>query len=111
MSTRATIKVISKGENPVWIYHHCDGYPEGVGEELKEILKNISKYVDMYDIANKIIQHQDRFGYQYELTPCQHGDEEYGYLIDTDNRILKCYSIGWDEFDWKEEKVEFEFKF
>ena len=106
MSTRATIKVIGKDKNPVWIYHHTDGYPEGVGVELKERLsKEGSSY--FYTIVNDIL----RIDIYYEITSGQHGDENYGYLVDTDNRILKCYSIGWDEYDWKEEKVEFEFKF
>lgn len=106
MSTRATIKVIGKDKNPVWIYHHTDGYPECVGVVLKErLLKEGSS--NFYTIVNDIL-HIDIY---YELTSDQHGDENYAYLVDTDNRILKCYRVGWDEFDWKEEKVEFEFKF
>lgn len=33
MSTRATILIKEKDENDIWIYHHCDGYPKGVGSD------------------------------------------------------------------------------
>ena len=35
MSTRSHIEV-RKGKMKNYIYHHCDGYPSGVGMELKE---------------------------------------------------------------------------
>ena len=43
MSTRATIKIVKKGRKPVWMYHHCDGYPDGVGVEL--LVKHASEHV------------------------------------------------------------------
>lgn len=44
MSTRANIIVAQKGSNRVvQIYHHCDGYLAGVGEELHCML-NIANY-------------------------------------------------------------------
>lgn len=106
MSTRATILIKSEKENKrVSIYHHCDGYPEGVGEFLKNILSSLGRDWYVYNIANKLLKNQrDKY---YELTCGQHGDEEYAYLIDVDKRELKCYSVGWDEFEWKESKVVF----
>lgn len=38
MSTRATIKIVKKGKDDLWMYHHSDGYPDGVGCELLEFL-------------------------------------------------------------------------
>ena len=38
MSTRCQVKVISRGKE-VMLYHHCDGYPEGVGYCLLKLLK------------------------------------------------------------------------
>ena len=119
MSTRATILIKSKKENEeVRIYHNCDGYPDGIGSDMKRYLKSIG-FWDVYEIANDLIKgkcgmvgtHPDD-GYEltypddgYELTSCQHGDEEYAYLIDCDSKTLTCYEVGWDEFDWKDENI------
>lgn len=109
MSTRATILIKSEKQNEeIRIYHHCDGYPEGVGNSLKEYLKEQKDWW-VYEIANELIKGKCKFksfnkyvsDQMYELTPCQHGDEEYAYLIDCDNKTLTCYKIGWNEFDWK----------
>ena len=87
MSTRATILVKSKKNNEeVRIYHHSDGYPDGIGSDIKSYLKTLKCWY-VYDIANDLIKgmcglvngNPDR---GYELTPCQHGDEVYAYLID-----------------------------
>lgn len=44
MSTRANIIVAQKGSNRiVQIYHHCDGYLAGVGEEIR-IIQVIAEY-------------------------------------------------------------------
>lgn len=112
MSTRATILIKSEKQNQqVRIYHHWDGYPEGVGTDLKHYLKEVGFcYADVYRIANGLIKggvYDDKgeSDMGYELTSCQHGDEEFAYLIDCDNKTLKCYKVGWDEFEWKEENV------
>lgn len=112
MSTRATILIQSKERNEnVRIYHHCDGYPDGIGSDMKAYLKTITQTQwDVYEIANDLIKgkcgmvgkHPDD---GYELTSCQHGDEEYAYLIDCDAKNLKCYEVGWDEFELKESKI------
>lgn len=109
MSTRCTILIKNESEKEeVRLYHHHDGYPEGVGENLKKYLSNI-KYWDVYSIANELIKSNEDD--EYELTPCQHGDEEYAYLIDCKHRQLKCYKVGWDEFDWKEKKIRMDIQF
>lgn len=120
MSTRATILIKSEKQNEqVRIYHHWDGYPEGVGADLKHYLKEVGffdakikgyPYFNAYLIANDLIKGKcgiidGKPDMGYELTSCQHGDEEYAYLIDCDNKTLKCYKVGWDEFEWKEENV------
>jgi len=88
MSTRATILIESVKDNErVRIYHHHDGYLEGVGEFLREFLKDIGKYWSVEEIVNRLIKHKEDRGYEY--TSCVHGDEEYFYLIDCDNEKLK----------------------
>ena len=110
MSTRATILIKSKEQNEeVRVYHHCDGYPDGIGIDMKAYLKTVA-YWDVYQIANDLIKGEcgmvgNRHDDGYELTPCQHGDEEYAYLIDCDNKTLTCYEVGLDEFEWKDEKI------
>ena len=98
MSTRATIK-IQEGHVERWLYHHCDGYPEGVGEDLDQLL-NTEKRWSIESIFYRLTEDEE-----YEPTKGQHGDEEYAYLIDCDMKKLKCYKVGWDEYDWKESKL------
>lgn len=97
MSTRCHIVVreIEETDNARYlckghyVYHHCDGYPEGVGSELKEILESCPSY-DWETIMEKILNYSD----EYEEDSGIHGDEEYIYEIDSENThaILKCYS-------------------
>ena len=109
MGTRATI-LIKQGDSKVRLYHHYDGYPEGIGTDMKNFLEHIP-FWHLESLANRFLKGSVVSKYSgkpdngYEYTTCQHGDEEYAYLIDCDKRELKCYKLGWDEFDWKEEKV------
>ena len=108
MSTRATILIKSdKSNEEVRVYHHCDG--DLIGRDIKAYLKTVTCW-DVYDIANDLIKGRcrmlgNRHDNGYYLTPCQHGDEEFAYLIDCDNETLTCYEIGWNEFDWKDENI------
>lgn len=86
MSTRATIK-IKDGSEVRWLYHHSDGYPDGVGKELEGILSD-EKYWTLPSIFTRLTKNL-----QYEPTDGIHGDEEYGYLIDCIDRKLVGYSI------------------
>lgn len=40
MSTRAHIRVMDSS-GIIMLYHHCDGYPEGIGRDLKSVLDKI----------------------------------------------------------------------
>jgi hypothetical protein len=98
MSTRCNIIIKEKNEEPLIIYHHFDGYPEGVGAELKNIVAdkiesicgctgNIKKYIlsrILYDYSS-----------QYEETDNIHGDIEYLYVLDIkdDGVLYKCYDV------------------
>jgi hypothetical protein len=110
MSTRATIK-IKRGDSFIRVYHHSDGYPKGVGVDLKNYLDSLYNWIPDR-IANHLVKEGLPSVYNnayidkgYEVTISQHGDEEFGYLIDCDNKQLKCYRLSWDEFDWKEDKL------
>lgn len=93
MSTRAHIRIID-GKEQIQLYHHFDGYPEGVGADLKEFLEKKNIWNGEI-IANELIKSKEDDG--YEVTTCLHGDEEYIYVIDCKAKSLKCYSHGWDE--------------
>ena len=96
MSTRCNIIIKEKNQEPIYVYHHFDGYPEGVGSELKEILstrfnevltgKNIENFLYNYDT-------------QYEKTDSIHGDIEYLYILTVkDNNTInyKCIDVPFD---------------
>lgn len=96
MSTRAHIEV-RQGKKKNYIYHHCDGYPEGVGMELKETLEkkhffDKEKKFGIRKTTNTICNIDS----QYYLDDGFNGDEDYYYVIDCDNRTLTCYDIPLD---------------
>ena len=112
MSTRATILIESKSNNEsLWVYRHCDGYPEGAGEDLKEHLKNhFGVYENSYNVATSLIKHGN-----YELTSDFHGDSEFVYKIDEDTKTLTCYAYPIEKhhkgFTWNEKDIVFTFDF
>ncbi len=119
MSTRACIK-IKEGvklngddkkltECVITLYHHCDGYPDGVGKDLKKYLAEVvSKWArwDPETIATQLVRGviKDNEGLPdrgYKVAICEHGDCEYGYLIDCDKQTLTCYDLDSGIKPWK----------
>lgn len=90
MSTRAHI-LVKGGSEKFYLYHHHDGYPEGVGKNLKNYLNNLKWTWYPDDIVNDLVKGHIDEG--YEITSCMHGDEEYLYLIDCDVPQLVGYEI------------------
>jgi hypothetical protein len=116
MSTRCHVIVRNgKNENKEkwnYIYHHCDGYPAGVGKELSDILTEIQgNGVSRNDFnANFITENILNYSDEYELDNSIHGDEEYIYLIDVETKhivdgfesnsvTLTCYEVLSFEFE------------
>lgn len=89
MSTRSNIAIISKEETKV-IYHHCDGYPEGVGAELLDEHLKVLDDETPSKFANALMARDA--SYQY-TNGRLHGDIEYLYVVDTDKKTLTCYSL------------------
>ena len=46
MSTRATVHFQSDGGTRAIIYQHSEGYPSGLGEELKDFLNDVNQLDD-----------------------------------------------------------------
>ena len=112
MSTRACIKIKEKvclnchdkelTDCVIILYHHHDGYPSGVGTDLKEYIRDVvSKWACGWEaemIATDLVRGaiKDSEGNPdmgYEVAICEHGDCEYGYEIDCDARTLTCYDL------------------
>lgn len=112
MSTRACIKIKEKAclndlkeeltDCVITLYHHHDGYPEGVGSDLKQYIEEtVSKWACGWDseiIATELVRGvikdsdgEPDMGYQVAI--CEHADCEYGYEIDCDKQTLKCYEL------------------
>ena len=98
MSTRCNI-IIKDRRHRVILYHHHDGYPEGVGSDLK---KYLSKFEDWqirqhgrWEIANDLVK--DKAGLNddgYEVTMALHTDIDYCYVINCVSGTLLCYSCS-----------------
>ena len=95
MSTRCTIVVRPDKEDFnshadwAYIYHHCDGDPGGVGEELDSVLNEcfIKDYtpVNVSNVVKAITDIDD----DYKRVDRIAGDSSYVYVIDVDrgNRV------------------------
>ena len=88
MSTRCNI-IVQDSNNSCQLYHHCDGYPSGVGAELKEFLNT----VDFSRSAEEFAEELEKWDHSYEnegIFATPHGDIEYLYKIDLTQGILTC---------------------
>lgn len=97
VSTRASVKV-SDGRDSFLLYHHCDGYPKGVGLKLYKYIEN-NKHrwlIDASEIATELVR-----DYGFDIIGRQPGDVEYTYEIDVSKKYnpnrsdisLKCYAV------------------
>ena len=107
MSTRSEILIKDYGtyEGKKWnkkvkLYHHHDGYPEGVGKFLVEEVLSKLKTSNGYDcdsIANFLIKHKE--DEEYEVTAYYHPDIEYFYEIDIPCKQVKCWKVRYKNWD------------
>jgi hypothetical protein len=108
MATRSIVRIIpsnqlEQGNNAesapkyIHLYHHWDGSPSGVGRELDRFLcgrndgddSNGMPTWDGERIAEELLT--TRQG--YVKSDGNHGDVEYGYVIDCAKRRLTCYDL------------------
>ena len=116
MSTRCNIRIVDESGNEVMLYHHHDGYPEGVGKQLDLLMQAgaFGNFPCPEGIANKLIKWNFKFDVLkknlenkgidpseltceddgYDVTCCLHGDIEYMYIIKLaygEFASLECY--------------------
>ena len=106
MSTRANI-VIKQGARKTYLYHHHDGYMEGLGQALK-------KYVEGHDVsdpgrtARSLLRGDARVyddGHnEMERTNGIHADAEYVYTIDSDRGTLSVKRWAFRSNRWSAER-------
>lgn len=93
MSTRASVQVYDE-RNTIYFYQHCDGYPEGLGEWLKQCLAlpKVSRHKgDIEYLCGALLMEANRDYIEKnlscpDLVPAvsYHGDESYTYKINAD---------------------------
>ena len=99
MSTRASI-IVKDSKSKYNVYHHCDGSPDGVGKELERVYRNCDP-IDAAEAKKRLLEYDD----EYRDTSYIHGDEEYIYVVDTDERKIECYSVTGKYFMNASERV------
>lgn len=87
MSTRCQVKVIANKKS-VMLYHHFDGYPEGVGFCLLKILEKSKNNRYASELVNRMITKGD-----FEITFENHCDIEYYYELNFDKKQVNCMSV------------------
>lgn len=93
MSTRCNVRIFQSESNnkPDFIlYHHNDGYPDGVGENLETFIRQNFPYCLYSDyLANELLKWTEDEGYR--IANEMSGDIDYYYDIFCDERLIKCY--------------------
>jgi hypothetical protein len=114
MSTRAVVKFCHGKQVHAIIYRHCDGYPEGLGEDLKAFFSYVrdnvpdTRFGDASYLAAKwVVYDSQEWGEPTTLRFLGVGvvmrepsDIEYRYIVDCDNRnketgfpSIKCEKV------------------
>lgn len=83
MSTRNNI-ILKHGKDLFQIYHHCDGYWEGVGVDLLKYFTSEFEWPETI-VLSDIVSELESWDDQFEPEPdCLelHGDIEYAYIVE-----------------------------
>ena len=110
MATRSIVRIIPSNQleqgndiksapKYIYLYHHWDGSPSGVGRELECFLSgrndgDDSNGMPTWDgerIAEELLTTRQGF----VKSDGNHGDVEYGYVIDCTKRRLICYDLDY----------------
>ena len=109
MSTRASI-ILKEGctyTNPIYLYHHCDGYVEGVGYILRRVMK-FHPFCYVEQVATDLVRMEDKYGSGFRVSNVLPDDIEYVYVIDGDSKTVVAYkrpSWVWPQTSDREHNV------
>ena len=108
MSTRCHT-IVTKNGHEAFIYRHCDGYPGGAGEDLKDFIDENKDNLENWSVNDFGAELQNYgCGYEFENVGV-HGDEDYVYFVDLNNKVLECYRSKGDASSYKSD-MEFKYK-
>lgn len=96
MSTRCNVIIKERSGKLFQLYHHHDGYPEGVGIGLEEYIEQMDNecLVDGKKFSDFLCDPERDDEYEYEGTNiCPHGDIEYLYIVDLQKREITCFRV------------------
>ncbi len=103
MSTRANIFIRNDydDDEKVIIYHHYDGYPEGVGKDLTRILHTFCQENHTTTSKEELARYIcDSDGDFHIMTPCVAIDAEYNYEINLTKRRVEWVHLYTGEQEW-----------
>lgn len=99
MSTRCIV-AITYNRKTVELYHHCDGYPEGIGFFLAKCMNRYIKEKEtrrIFHDADFLASHWVA-GNDFEITFSRHCDIEYYYEFNLDKQTVIGMSVNnWGE--------------
>lgn len=93
MSTRCNIIIRGNAGNQIILYHHHDGYPEGVGSYLLDFCTKLAEkswYMNYTEIATWLVKNglfianengRIKHDNEYKITDSVSGDAEYLYVL------------------------------
>ena len=93
MSTRAVVKIIN-GRKSLELYHHCDGYPEGLGCFLLKEMKKVQDEENYNYKCPEIYLRKWINEFNFKITLYNHCDIEYYYEFDIKNKKVTCKSVN-----------------
>lgn len=110
MSTRANIVVKDQWGNKLWFYRHSDGYPEGalpllakfmqavVNGEIRANVSQAAGHLIMLGAREYEGVYPQGCGMDWKVgaiepTTAQHGDIEYLYVLDLENKTIDVKTV------------------
>ena len=96
MSTRCNVIIREHSGKFFQLYHHHDGYPEGVGTDLEDYIEQMDNefLVDGKKFSDFLCDPKRDDEYEYEGTNIYpHGDIEYLYIVDLQKREITCFHV------------------
>lgn len=103
MSTRCCTIVKERYGSRFILYHHHDGYPEGVGVSLRKAMDiktgdTFTSGTFGHYLVNDLIKDQCGLNdKEWEITDALHTDIEFLYVVNFRAKTLRCYAVDWDD--------------